>query len=53
MEEGGGAGFQDRDLAEIQELTDNMQQELTAMLPKMTQKQQCQKQTGDNLTEGC
>lgn len=29
-------GFQDRDLAEIQELTDNMQQELTAMLPKMT-----------------
>lgn len=29
-------GFQDRDLAEIQELTDNMQQELIAMLPKMT-----------------
>lgn len=26
-------GFQDRDLAEIQELTDNMQQELIAMLP--------------------
>ena len=41
-------GFQDRDLGEIQELTDNTKQELIGMLPKqtmrkMTQKQQCQK----------
>lgn len=31
-----GEGFQDRDLVEIQELTDNMQQELIGMLPKQT-----------------